>query len=91
MIWLSAMPESLKSMSSEIICNVVKDLMPEPKTIKELLDTDFPYVMFDDLETGKTYELSGEYPDKKDMVTVKKFGTTELCDLPLETKIKSLF
>ena len=90
-IWLTAMPDSLRPLASDFLYKVATHLMPFPTTLRELSDTDYPYIMFETEEAGSTFEFQGLPPDKPDFAICKKFGSNVSCYIPLDTRIKRLF
>jgi hypothetical protein len=97
LIWLMAMPESLKKEASNIVRYTMSAIEPEPDTLKDLVESYPIGTMFDAIGLGKSFTMEGPIYDAAtctmivDEYCCKELISKEPFSLPLDTKIRWIF
>jgi hypothetical protein len=97
LIWLMAMPDSLKKEAHTIVKSTLSAIEPEPATLGELLDAYPRGAMFDAPGLGKSFTTEGPVFCANtnsiiiDEYACKEVGTERVISLPYSTSIRWVF
>jgi hypothetical protein len=97
LIWLMAMPDSLKKEASNIVRHTLSAIEPEPQTLGNLVESYPVGTMFDAIGLGKSYITEGPIFDAStnsiiiDEYACKELGKEARVSLPYDTKIRLIF
>jgi hypothetical protein len=97
LIWLMAIPDSLRKEAHTIVRATLSALEPEPETLRDLVES-FPRgTLFDAVGLGKSFTTEGPIFDAAtntilvDEYACKEIGKQSITSLPLDTKIRWIF
>lgn len=97
LIWLMAMPDSLKKEAHNLVRYTINAIEPEPETLGDLINEYPQGTIFDDQANGRSYQLEGRLFDAGTGELVvgeyacRDITTNEMHSLPLDLKIKWVF
>jgi len=97
LIWLMAMPDSLKKEAHNIVRHTLSAIEPEPETLGDLVNGYSSGTIFDAIGLGKSYTMEGPLFDAETNEIVlneyacKDISTNQVVSLPFDTKIRWVF